>query len=107
MSSEHIQSESWDTNSIIYKQTIPAQPLFKLELHEGAEILCVQLQRGVPCIWYKTKDQPSVLEKKIEERTFRVILTGQRFTTQGKRYVGTFQSEDGYFVGHLFEVIKA
>lgn len=77
-------------------------PLFQMKqtnevvMPLGAEILCVQEQRGYITIWAKC--HPNV---KTEVRHIEVHGTGNEFDDKGLRYVGTVQ-QDG-FVWHIFE----
>lgn len=64
---------------------------------EGAVFLDLQVQRGVPVMWWSVPDGdvPTTI------RTFSVAPTGPPGYTDGLRYVGTFQLEDEGFVGHV------
>lgn len=82
----------------IHKYPIPVAASFPLRLPEGAEILILQMQRNVPCIWALV--DPS---KPLRLRVFVTVGTGfgldDKFNFQS--YVGTYQ-DDG-FVWHVFE----
>lgn len=70
---------------------------------KGAEILTVQMQGGVPCIWAVVN--PAELRDFWETVTFQIIGTGWDFDTRHKRkYVGTVQ--DGPFVWHVFQLLE-
>ena len=57
-----------------------------LQMPEGAEILCVQVQNGAPYLWARvTVGGPPVI------RHFRVAGTGHDLGEGVGRYVGTFQ----------------
>ena len=71
---------------------------FRLQLPRDAQILTVQMQHGDPYIWAKV--DPSASK---ETRNFRLYGTGHPMDEDGQ-YVGTFQTKDGKFVFHLFEV---
>lgn len=76
---------------------------FLLEMPKGAEILCVQQDQktGKPCIWAMVDSQN---EK--EERFFELIGTGNPISVDmgiDRKYIGTYQYQNGEFVGHLFE----
>ena len=75
---------------------------FKLEMTKGAEILSVQTQKNVPCIWAAVTPG-----KRIENRKFFVFRTGQLFegNTAKLKFIGTFQLLNGTYVGHLFEEV--
>lgn len=85
--------------SIIYKTPIldaTAAP-FTVQIPRGAKPLALQVQHGVPTVWWMcSKEEP------VEARKLIVLGTGWGFdsTTVGK-YLGTWQ--DAPFVWHLFE----
>ncbi len=62
----------------------------------GAVVLCVQTQRGQPCLWVKVNPK---LE--LEGRHFLTFGTGHP-NVEGN-YIGTYQVEAGQFVFHIFE----
>lgn len=77
----------------------------KLKLPAGSEVLTVQTQNGIPCLWALIPDEKAPLV----ERSFQIIGTGNLMPPlkdgeQG-RYVNTFQLNGGSFVGHVFEMI--
>jgi|WetSurSiteA1Bulk_404760.scaffolds.fasta_scaffold00380_7 hypothetical protein len=86
----------------VWKYEIPIDNYFVLILPKGTKPLSVQTQRGVLCLWCLV--DLSSLES--EERIFRLAGTGHPINDENIAYVGTFQAEDGYFIGHLFEVIN-
>lgn len=65
-------------------------------------ILSVQVQRGVPCVWM-------VVNEDLSARTvrFRIIGTGHAMVENRGAFLGTFQLEDGHFVGHVFYEVLA
>ncbi len=64
---------------------------------EGAEVLCVQMQNGQPCIWAKTTvGAPPVVHH------FRIAGTGHDLGDNVGRYIGTFQLDGGALVFHVF-----
>ena len=80
----------------IWKFPMPAASI-RLRMPVGAEILCVQMQHGVPCFWAIVDP-----EAERENREFFVLGTGQELGEVGK-YLGTFQLQGGDIVFHLFE----
>ena len=82
----------------IWKWTLPNQRNM-IPMPEGARILAVQTQFGVPCIWALV--DPS---HKTEERTFALYGTGHPIVDRYHSYIGTIQLQDGAFVFHVFEV---
>jgi hypothetical protein len=83
----------------IYKYELKPQ-LNKFLLHKGAEILTVQAQAEIPCIWVK---QDTSNEE--EKRYFSFFGTGHEIPHSifHSTYIGTFQMYDGGLVFHLFE----
>ncbi len=67
-----------------------------------AEILCVQVQNGVPCIWAKVhSDNPR------GNRRFAVYGTGYELVAprgMQKSYLGTIQLHEGALVFHVYEL---
>ena len=86
----------------VFKYNVMVADSFHLEIPIGAEILTVQVQRGVPQIWALV--DPSLQN---EVRTFRLSGTGHPVDVSDYRddlkYIGTFQIDSGYLVFHLFE----
>ncbi len=89
------------------------QKILKYKLHiignmsismpKNAWILTVQVQKGLLQIWAMVDTN----ETQEENREFSVVTTGEQFNTynQDYNYIGTFQTENGNFVGHLFEIV--
>jgi len=75
---------------------------FAIEMPGGAEILDVQEQHGLACIWALIDPEAS---KKC--RYFRLVGTGHPFDYDARiyKYMGTFQMHGGNLVFHLFENI--
>jgi hypothetical protein len=83
----------------IWKYQLDVTDVQRLAIKRGAQILTVQAQNGVPCIWAVVDpSEPS------EVRTFCMYGTGHRITEEIGQYIGTFQLHDGNLVFHLFEV---
>lgn len=80
----------------IWKFAVPIDDELQIKLPSGAEVLCVQLQGGVPTIWAIVNPRA-----KPELRTFYVCGTGNPIPERPMRYLGTFQQQP--FVWHLFE----
>ena len=71
-----------------------------VSIHAGAEILSVQAQMEVPCIWALVDTDRSE-----EPMSIRIITTGQEVLESEKleRFIGTVQLEEGRFVIHVFK----
>ena len=84
----------------IFKYTITPADHFELELPIGAQILTVQTQYGVPCIWCLVNPNLST-----EIRRFRMAGTGHPINEDFTLiYIGTFQMSGGQLIFHLFEM---
>ena len=74
-----------------------------IQMPKGAEILTIQTQDGIPCIWALVYP-----ENEKEKRYFEVYGTGQEIYYDmgtNRKYINTFQCESGTLVFHLFERI--
>ncbi|NIN00507.1 MAG: hypothetical protein GTO24_21215 [candidate division Zixibacteria bacterium] len=84
---------------VIWKFAVPMAESFLIQMPEGAEMLCVQMQRDEPQLWALVDpDAPKA------PRNFTIMGTGKKYTkqsTKNLKYVGTFQS--GTYVWHLFD----
>ncbi len=85
-------------NSTIWKFPFDIAGDFELEMPDGARILAVQSQTGIPCLWAAC--DPAAPKVK---RRFRLAGTGHQTTFDGLEHVGTFQMADGALVWHLFD----
>ena len=70
----------------------------QVDMPKGAEIICVQAQREIPCVWALVDP-----EAQLETRYFYIAATGDD-VPGGGRYVGTVFQHDGAYVWHIFEV---
>lgn len=69
-----------------------------------SEILSVQVQDEIPCIWALVDAQ-----NKLETRRFEIFGTGYLVECNSqiqRKFIGTFQLGGGRLVFHLFERIK-
>lgn len=67
---------------------------------KGAQVLCVQMQGGNPCIWALVDDRVAG-----GLRTFRFYGTGHNMPPNPGEYIGTVQGSGLVF--HLFESTKS
>lgn len=89
----------------IWKFEIPFDDKFAIQMPKGAIILSVQLDQKtkIPCIWalvYPYNDN--------EERFFELFGTGSEINNDmgiNRKYIGTYQYQNGEFIGHIFERI--
>lgn len=71
-----------------------------IQMPTDAEILCVQMQAGQPCLWAQVDPQA---EK--GPRYIWIVGTGHELPDFVMRYIGTFQMHQGALVFHVFEVL--
>lgn len=84
---------------IIQKLRLQLTASFEALLPEGAEILCVQVQDGIPTVWYSFDERRTLAES----RLFRILTTGSVETLSlSFKYLGSFQLHGGSFVGHVY-----
>jgi len=84
-------------NRTIWKFPLQVTDKQQVEMPQGAEILCVQVQHGTPCLWALVDAEQGPVK-----RVIYVYGTGHPFTNQGT-YVGTFQVHGGALIFHVFD----
>lgn len=85
----------------IYKYPLGVNDTARLDMPKGADILALQVQRSLPCIWAMV-DIPL---PQIVRRRFRTFGTGHMIPDGfDGTYVGTYQLSGGDLVFHVFEV---
>ena len=69
---------------------------------KGAEIIHVDVQREIPCIW-------AIVDPEAEQIPMKFCLrgTGQPFTGDEGEHIGSFQMSGGALVFHLFAAKEA
>ena len=81
----------------VFKYQMPIQDAVELEMPKGAEILRIDVQREVLCMWALVQtDAPKVT------RRFRIYGTGHDVDERGV-FRGTFFHRNGALVFHVFE----
>ena len=73
-----------------------------IEMPYGAEILTVQMQKGIPCLWAKVDPQ-----NKITTRKIAMHGTGHTCREDLGKYIGSFQMHNENLIFHTFEVQDA
>ena len=70
-------------------------------LHKGAEILSMQVQHGIPCVWALVDPD----EKDVDKKSITVFGTGHPIDDNLilEKFIGTFQLNEGKLVFHVFE----
>lgn len=72
-----------------------------IRMPKEAELLSVQTQNETPCLWALVNPNNAT-----EERCFEVFGTGHTMHCDigiDRKYIGTFQMQNGGLVFHLFE----
>ncbi len=82
----------------IWKYPIGVIDEQEISVPEGAVALCVQMQEGVPCIWYQIDAHQDEVH-----RLSVVVGTGREFDSRNTKYIGTVQMAAGALVWHVFE----
>jgi hypothetical protein len=82
----------------IYKYPIKVADEVRIVMPLNTEILCVQVQRDIPCIWALVTKSTEVALRK-----FRWYGTGHPVEMHSGKYIGTIQMDNGALVFHLFE----
>ena len=82
----------------IWKFQLSLEGHTDLTMPVGLEVLSVQVQKGVPCLWARCN--PSAA---LEPRRFVAVATGES-TRRDKvgDFIGTYQLAGGALVYHLF-----
>ena len=82
----------------ILKHEIPAASEFKLPLHEGSNLLKLDVVNEKVYIW--AMEDESKPQRGVK---FRMVMTGEELNLDHfMLYIGTFILYNGSFVGHLF-----
>ena len=86
----------------IWKFPIPTTDIQEISIPQGAEILTVQMQGDMPCLWAIIDTDAS-----LEPRTILTLGTGHKgleLSNGGQpRYIGTYQIFGGSLIFHVFD----
>lgn len=83
----------------IYKYPFDIQGEINIEMPKDAQILSIQVQHEIPCIW-------ALVNTKVKKEMRKFVLHGTGHPVEilhEMKHVGTFQLGGGNFIGHLFE----
>ena len=84
----------------VYKYLVVIGDYFSLGLPQDAQVLKVEAQRGRIWLWALVDET-----KPIETRKFGFAGTGHEIDgSEILSHIGTFQTDDGQLVWHIFEV---
>jgi hypothetical protein len=90
--------------TVIYKYPLAVTEKQYLKIPYAHEILCVKVQKGVPCIWVELLQ--SVVDQGIAALNTYCVLTlptGLPINLPDNyNYIGTYFLDDGLFVGHVY-----
>ena len=82
----------------IWKYELVGVDRQEIVVPKDSEILCVQYQRGNPCVWVKVNPK----EKEKDVLVIWTHGTGHEFDDSNYNYLGTYQMGDGILVFHVF-----
>lgn len=88
---------------VIWKFPLKVTDVQDVEIPHGSILLSVQTQNETPCLWvlvYDTEAEKEVIR-------LRTIGTGNPISDDNfdpKDFLGTYQIDNGSFVGHVFQV---
>ena len=84
----------------IHKYPLQVKQETLIPMNEHAQILTVQMQNQVPCLWVLTDTEKPLVTKAIE-----LYGTGHDVpdSDTARTYIGTFQMHGGSLVFHVFE----
>ncbi|REC56978.1 hypothetical protein DRF62_02130 [Chryseobacterium piscium] len=83
----------------IYKYELQTIEQQTISMPVGSEILKLDLQFGIPCIWVKVDTN-----SELGDRNFFTVGTGNYLHDGDLDFIGTYQLLDGNFVYHVFEI---
>ena len=83
----------------IWKYKLQVIDKQEIEMPDNAELLTVQVQRGVPCLWVK-------VDPNIPTRTYGIATygTGHPIHQDNQKYIDTYIIDEGALVFHVFEI---
>jgi len=83
----------------IWKHPLKIEQMQTIQIPQGATVLCVQAQNGLPCVWFKCDPDNDLMPRRI-----LTFVTGEECEGKGAgHYIGTYQLGGGSFVAHVFE----
>jgi len=82
----------------IWKFPLQMQEKQEIDMPQIEEILCVQMQHDRPCLWVLC--YPGTTKQK---RKITIYGTGHYMPEGYRRYIGTFQQDNGHLVSHVFD----
>lgn len=88
---------------VIYKYPLTHGSVQQIEMPYDAEVLCVQMNNGIPCLWALHSK-----EKGVAKLSFEMFGTGHPIPEGTRKYIGTFQVEElgAMYVFHVFQLLS-
>lgn len=89
-------------NKTIWKVQLETTDKQTIKLPIGAELLSVQVQNNIPCIW-------ALVYPDMGKGNIQIEIYGTGHPIKDKverRFIGTYQLNDGELVFHVFEILK-
>ena len=84
---------------VIWKYPLQIKKVQVLQMPEGSQILCVQVQNNTPTLWACVDDSAQIVD-----RSILMAGTGHEFHGfDASEYIGTVQTDGGSFVWHCFD----
>ena len=84
----------------IWKYQLEVTDTQEISIPCNSKILSVQTQRNKPVMWVLIDPDTEKFTKK-----FRIYGTDHPIETNDLIYIGTFQLDEGSFIGHVFELV--
>ena len=83
----------------VYKFPFDLDDIVVLKMPTGSEVLHVEVQHGVPCLWARVDPKAA-----LEVRRFRVAGTGHPLKEDVGEHLGSLLMRGGSLVFHVFEL---
>lgn len=96
----------------IWKYQLEITDRQEIMMPYNAQILTVQVQNGILCLWARvnpTAKKDPVYDEEDRKRRIEIIGTGNpipklTIAEARRKYIGSCVMEGGYFVWHVFEI---
>ena len=85
----------------IWKYILKDQSAQLIKMPSGYEILTVQVQESITCIWVRVIPKNTKVLVSIEIYGTGFIIPSEN--GRDRRYIGTYQMNDGSLIFHVFE----
>lgn len=92
-----------DMKKTIWKFPLEITDIQKVNMPDKAEILTVQMQNGIPCLWALVDPDEALFD----EREIEIFGTGNHIVYDNNivwhKYISTIQLNGGSLIFHVFE----